>query len=291
MLPELIKTAMLGTERSFPQKENLPNFLHPAYERIMSSDATREDKYLKISALFFQIHQTSSKDIVFTEKINIAPLEEKAYISEKASRLLRQYLKKDDKLMILFALKCFEKVEKIVPPYLVPTLLDKAYTRMEWRALIAKSTGNRAVWLSQFDKRWQNVLDLEANNEKLAKKSEKVKISKEEETFRALNKIEQYALLEEMTKNDIGFYQYLKMLMTEDFVRFPQDFSQKIYAEFQKRYCSQGKEFYQNIALHLHSSLKSDLMEQTNQSYNSVGLFPNTAREMLEILMDRDDLL
>lgn len=291
MLSEIVKTAMLGTERSFPAKENLPTFMHEQYDRIVESSHSKEDKYLKISALFFQIHQTSAKANVFLDLINTAPDEEKKYISEKVNTMFRSFLKKDHKIMLIFSMKIFEKVEKIVHPIVVPQLLDMVYNKMEWRNTVANVCGNRANWLAEFNPRWKSVLNQEDNLEKIAKKAEKNKNDKETEVFLAYSKAEQYALLETYAKSDMTFYNYLKMLLTEDFIRFPADFSMKIWVELQKRYSGQPQNFYHFLALHLHSSLKMELMEQTNASHQSVGIHPNTAREMLEIMLDRDTII
>jgi hypothetical protein len=291
MLSEIVKIAMLGTERSFPAKENLPTFLHEQYDRIFQSENNKEDKYLKISALFFQIHQTSAKANVFLEKINTAPDEQKKYISEKVNTMFRSYLKKDNKIMLIFSMKMFEKVEKIVHPIVVPHLLDMVYGKIEWRNTVANVCGNRANWLVEFNTRWKNILNQDDNLEKIAKKADKNKSDKETEEFLKYSKTEQYALVDTYNKSDMLFYNYLKMLLTEDFIRFPADFSMQIWVELQKRYGGQQPNFYHFLALHLHSSLKMEVMEQTNASHQSVGVHPNIAREMLEIMLDRDTIV
>lgn len=291
MLAEIIKTAILGTERSFPQKELFPAFLHDTYSKIMQSDVSQEAKFLKLSAYIFQIQQTATKSqthYLLTEK---TPSEERPYTSEKANRMFRNFVKKENKLLIIFGLRMFEKAEKLVSPYEIPALLDLAYTKMEWRATIVAVCGKRAEWLSQFNVRWKPIFDLEANAEKLLKKNEKQKKTVIETDLSGLTKLQSYALLDTYLAIDSMFYRYLDTLMSEDFNRFPADFSMRVFQEINKRYCGQSPDFYQNLALYLHSSLKSELLEQTNQPFQNTGIHPNTAREMLEILMDRDDLI
>ncbi len=291
MLSEIAKTAMLGTERSFPAKESLPTSMYEQYDRIVQSDYTKEDKFLKISTLFFQIHQTSAKSAIFLEKTNTAPEEQKPYISEKINTMFWTYLKKDNKIMLLFALKIFEKAEKIVHPIVIPQLLDMVYSKVEWRNTVANVCGNRAQWLAEFNPRWKNILNQEDNLEKVLKKQEKNKSDKATEAFLKYSQSEQYALFETYSKSDTELYNYFKMLLTEDFIRFSADFSLKIWTELQKRYCGQQQNFYHFLALHLHSSLKMEVMEQTNAAHQSTGVHPNIAREMLEIMLDRDTIV
>jgi hypothetical protein len=291
MLAAIIKTAILGTERSFPEKTLFPTFLHDTYDDIMRSDLSQEAKFLKLSAYTFQIQQTATKSQMHHLVNEETPAEELPYASEKANFMFRNFVKKENKLLLIFALRMFEKAEKLVSPYEIPALLDLAYTKMEWRATIVAVCGKRAEWLSQFNIRWKPIFDLEANAEKLLKKSEKQKQTNIETTFSGLSMAEKYALMETYLSIDSMFYQYLDTLMSEDFIRFPADFSLRIFQEINKRYCGQGLHFYQNMALHLHSSLKSELLEQTNQSYQNTGIHPNIAREMLEVLMDRDDFI
>jgi hypothetical protein len=291
MLAAIIKTAILGTERSFPEKILFPTFLHDTYDEIMRSDISKEAKFLRLSAYTFQIQQTatkSQKHYLVSEK---TPQEERPHASEKANFMFRNFLKKENKLLVIFGLRMFEKAEKLVSPYEIPALLDLAYTKMEWRATIVAVCGKRAEWLSQFNIRWKPIFDLEANAEKLIKKSEKQKKTTMETAFAGLSTVQCYALIDTYLSIDSMFYHYLDALMNENFTRFPADFSLKIFQEINKRYCGQSPDFYQNIALHLHSSLKSELLEQTNQSFQNTGIHPNIAREMLENLMDRDDFI
>ena len=291
MLAAIIKTAILGTERSFPEKTLFPAFLHTTYDKIMQSDCSREAKFLKLSAYVFQIQQTATKPQINTFLNEKAPTETRPYASEKANFMFRSFLKKENKLLIIFALRMFKKSNKLVSPFEIPTLLDLAYTKMEWRETIVNVCGNRAEWLLQFNSRWKPIFDLEATLEKLVKKNEKQKKTELETTLAELPLTEQYALMDTYLSIDIMFYRYLYTLMNENFVRFPADFSLKVFQEINNRHCGQSLDFYQNIALHLHSSLKSELLEQTNQSFQNSGIHPNIAREMLEILMDRDDLV
>ena len=290
MLAPIIKTAILGTERSFPEKTLFPTFLHTTYDKIMQNDAlTREAKFLKLSAYVFQIQQTATKPQTHFFTSEKTPAEERSYASEKTNRMFRAFLKKDNKLLIIFALRMLEKMEKLVSPYEIPGLLDLAYTKMEWRETILNVCGKRAEWLAAYNPRWKPIFDLEANAEKLAKKNEKQKKTAIENDLENLGRLEQFALMDSYLSIDITFYHYLNALMTADFNRFSADFSTKIFYEINKRHCSQSLDFYQNLALHLHSSLKSELLELTNLSHQSTGIHPNIAREMLEILMDRDD--
>ena len=292
MLAPIIKTAILGTERSFPEKILFPIFLHATYDRIMKNEnLSREAKFLKLSAYVFQIQQTATKPQThfFT---NEKPLvEERLYASEKINRMFRAFLKKDNKLLIIFALRILEKTEKLVSPYEIPVLLDMAFTKIEWRETILNVCGKRAEWLATYNPRWKPIFDLEANAEKLAKRNEKQKKTVIEAELGNLSRLEQLALMYSYLAIDVTFYHYLNALMTTDFIQFSADFSLKVFQEINKRYCSQSLDFYQNLALHLHSSLKSELLELTNLAHQNTGINPNTAREMLEILMDRDDFL
>ena len=291
MLAPIIKTAILGTERSFPEKILFPTFLHPTYDRIMQRSESKEAKFLKLSAYVFQIQQAANKPLDNTFASEKTPAETRPYASEKANFMFRSFLKKENKLLIIFGLRMFEKVDKLVSPYEIPTLLDLAYTKMEWRETILCVCGNRAEWLLQYNLRWKIIFDKEATAEKIAKKSEKQKKTELETTLASLSSPDQYALVDTYLSIDVMFYRYLDALMNENFIRFSADFSLKVFQEINKRYCGQSLDFYQNVALHLHSSLKSELLEQTNQSFQNIGIHPNTAREMLEILMDRDDFI
>jgi Family of unknown function (DUF5691) len=287
MLQSVLKTAMLGTEKSFPAKDDFPPFLHLTYEKIMASDLTIEGKFLRLATYALHIEAATASLQKNTTSLPLPPTEDFIYVEKKVNQLLGAALEKKQLPMTMYIVQNANKQQKLVSPYHIPALLSLAEKNIEFRTAILNVCGKRAQWLATFYPKWEKLFDEAANIEKLMKKEKKVVKTVMEDTLSELSRADKYAYLKNI-KHDADFYAYFDVLLNKDFHRFPADFSLEIWSLLQKKHANKDISFYQTLALHLHSTVKMELMEQTNMSHQYIGITPTIARQMLDLMMDRD---
>ncbi len=157
---ELIKTALVGTERlepSIKQAIDIPDISN--YLETID----KEEKLLTLSGLVFKYNmagKTAEKldNIEFTssEKESLEILETK--FSEIINNLFHQY----SQLLTEF-LEQVVKAEKLFPPIFLPQLLDSGIKDKTLQEYIIKVAGKRGIWLAKQNKKWNYIFDQDIN--------------------------------------------------------------------------------------------------------------------------------
>ena len=155
---ELVKMALLGTEKLPLQTAVLPNKIREILEQSPEND--REAAFLKAAALTWLYQKAGQKpDRTPLPDIAVAPEENAAIAPPQYIALLRRILG-EEKLPIhlILSLLCQKMAAKnvLIPPDLLVSILTVAEkTELKKKTdLLQKVIGERGKWLAQFNKKW-----------------------------------------------------------------------------------------------------------------------------------------
>ncbi len=164
----LIKTALLGTERSAIDWSAMPETIQERQVAVIEN-RSQEEQFLSLLALATNYKNAGLipvKDIFDS----ILPSEEetKPYCSQQALSLLRYFLTEDNHpLLGIWLSQCADK-QLLVPPVFLPKLFDIARNSLEYREQVVKIMGNRGTWLLGLHPFFKHDLKLEISNENWA---------------------------------------------------------------------------------------------------------------------------
>ncbi len=152
----IIEHAMLGTGKKPLSTNDVEEAMVSVFETI-SADVTadNEDKFFHLASVAFNYRQTGSlpQHIKDVQEFP-APAELLSYCSTAAANNLKDILDTGSNGLLGFWLQqCFTK-QQLVPPALIPILLNKAVQQKNLRHLVTACCGNCGIWLSQFNKDW-----------------------------------------------------------------------------------------------------------------------------------------
>lgn len=164
---EIVNTAMLGTEKKPVTTEVFPVPLQEAAKLIAQNTTTdKEEQFLQLAALSFNFRQSGSKpQIEKALQISEAPPETQNYCSPRATQVAKDLLAEDNPNLLAYWLdRCVEK-QKLAPPELVPTLLNRAVNHKQLQQNVSIASGKRGQWLSQFNPAWTATAPAEDGEE------------------------------------------------------------------------------------------------------------------------------
>lgn len=148
----IVQTAMLGTA-----KKPVPVTGLDAAGSSVLANATldREEQFLQLASLAFNYRQAGVQPLL-KEGVGItpAPAEEKPYCSAAAAQALTEVLEEDSiGLLQLWLQRCVQS-QQLLPPVLLPALLQKSVQQKTLRPLVEQCMGHRGRWLCGFHKEW-----------------------------------------------------------------------------------------------------------------------------------------
>ena len=154
MLPEILKTAMIGTEKTLPTANTA--LLKEIEAQIAASREDKEDAFLKLTAAYLLLQEAGRQVPVIDHQHPAVPQEHKQYIAAEATSLLNQLVKTKESILLEYALyRCTAK-EKVVRPDLVPALLSLASATKE-NSHYLKACGERGRWLARLNDSWKSL--------------------------------------------------------------------------------------------------------------------------------------
>jgi len=152
---EIINTAMLGTGKKMPGKNDLPGDIAVLAAHIEQQPIDKEEQFLQMASLAFNVRQSGVSPLVNTNaSINIAATEEKPYCNEMAMRTLGDVLEGESISLLQLWLNLCNKAQQIIAPSVVPVMLQLAAQHKKMHTAIVQACGKRGEWLCQFNKDW-----------------------------------------------------------------------------------------------------------------------------------------
>jgi hypothetical protein len=150
-LQEIIKSALLGTEKYLPNTED--PLLQEVQQQITQKQEDKEDGFLKLAAAFFLMQEAGRKLPTQSYRHENAPTEAWGKISEKAAFLVASLIKGQQEQALLYALERCRQKQKLLSPDLVPVLLEMALKQKQIRSYL-DVCGSKGRWLAGINTEW-----------------------------------------------------------------------------------------------------------------------------------------
>jgi hypothetical protein len=152
----LTNIAMLGTDKSIPRNNDLPEEIAVITDAIEASETLdKEAKYLQTAALVYNYRQCGFSPL---KKPDIQPAKAEAetlhHCSSAAAGILNEILEEGNEILLELWLSACSKNGQLLKPFVLPTLLDKARTSPRLQSLIIACSGYRGLWLSRGNPDW-----------------------------------------------------------------------------------------------------------------------------------------
>lgn len=178
----ILNAAMLGTDKQGAGKSHFSEELAEVFELIDGvPEHDKETRFLNMAAAVFNFRQCG---LVPPRKPNLllnpAPAEFKHYCSAQASAVLNAILQENNPALLEMWLLACDKQALLIIPEMLPDLLEKAAQNNSLKHLVISCSGNRGLWISQFNSAWDYFHTL-PNEEvwQTGKLEERVKVLKE----------------------------------------------------------------------------------------------------------------
>lgn len=155
----IIQTAMLGTAKKPLNTSLLPPAMEAAAAAVTANAALdREEQFLQLASLAFNYRQAGVAPLQKSGvTITPAPAEEKPYCSAAAAQVLKDILEEDSAGLLLLWLQHCVEAGQLLPPVLLPVLLQKSIQQKALRHLLEQCMGHRGQWLCAFNANWQGI--------------------------------------------------------------------------------------------------------------------------------------
>jgi hypothetical protein len=158
----IIHAAMLGTDKPMPGSSDWPEDLTAIAEIIDgANNADKESRFLKKAAVIYNYRQCGFAPAQKTElTFTPAAPETYPYCSDIAAQLLNAILNEDNIPLLELWLTLCSQNQLLLPPDLLPAVLDKAIKAEKLQPLIIACSGNRGEWLSKLNPEWNYFASL-----------------------------------------------------------------------------------------------------------------------------------
>ncbi len=151
----IIQTAMLGTSKKQVRPVELNTQLEEVLKVIEESSADKEEQFLQLTAVAYNYRQCGTVALQKPDiQIDVATSEIYPYCSETAFHVLKDILEEENIPLLSLWLEMCMKKQQVVQPVIIPQLFAKAVQQKSLRKPILFCTGNRGLWLSQFNNEW-----------------------------------------------------------------------------------------------------------------------------------------
>jgi len=165
---EILHSALLGSDKRTVDPATLPPDLAPLAEQIAAETPDKEDRFLRLAAITFNYRQAGLLPLS-QEGLTLTPAEkeEKPYCSAQATLVLGDVLQENNAWLTHAWLRLCCKNGQIVPPDILPALLQAGATVKTLRAEIITCGGKRAKWLGRLNPDWAFIAGTGETKEEL----------------------------------------------------------------------------------------------------------------------------
>jgi hypothetical protein len=153
---DILHTAMLGTDKPSPGNTDWPEELAAIVDAVeLAGEQDKEILFLQKAAIVYNYRQCGFIPLQKSE-LSFAPAEAetKSYCSAVAQQLLTAILHEDNLPLLQLWLTHCNDGHQLLPPAMIPVVLDKAAKHEVIRQLAVNCSGNRGKWLSQYNPDW-----------------------------------------------------------------------------------------------------------------------------------------
>jgi len=153
----IINTAMLGTDKPMPARNDLPADIAEIDALIDAIDELdKEDRFLHKAAVISNYRQSGFVPLPKPEiTLAVADTETLPYCSAQAAAVLNGVLEEDNDWLLKYWLEHCAAKAQLLKPEMLPAVLDKARTVTGLQPLVIACSGKRGEWLSRFNPDWR----------------------------------------------------------------------------------------------------------------------------------------
>ena len=152
---DIVKAAMLGTSKAAPAAGTLPQEISDITAQANAID--KEEALLQTAALLLNYKKAGQ---VYPETQAALPVaKQEAYnaCSARSTEILIGILSQNNPLLLNKWIELCTDKQQLVPPQLLPQLLEKAKGDIPLRSLIEPIIGERGLWLATLNDEWAYV--------------------------------------------------------------------------------------------------------------------------------------
>jgi hypothetical protein len=151
---EIIKTALLGTDRYVPSEFGE---IQPFVDKLTQKQDNKEALFLKSSFAYFLYTEAGNIPPKQENESLVCPPESLEYLAQTTTENLKScFTANDDEIILYIIQKCYQ-ANKLIPPELVIPCLQKALSNKNNASMFLKVCGERGAWLCQLNPEWQKL--------------------------------------------------------------------------------------------------------------------------------------
>lgn len=156
MNTELLKAALLGTDRHMPE---IPPSAPEIYTKIMALPTGKEDRFLKMAFVSLLYEEAGAKPFAVDSHLPECPPEPQPVVSGQLAVWLQSALKDQNDVLFAFLVFMVEQRNEVIQPQHVPALLDRALAGKHDRQKLMRICGATGRWLCNLNARWKVLRD------------------------------------------------------------------------------------------------------------------------------------
>ncbi len=154
MQEEIIKTALLGTEKYQPGFGSIP-VLKVLTDKIAETKSDKEDELLKNAAIVFLYEESGQSAIQSNLTVEECPEETNELANDLIATLIRSSLLTKDDILFEYLIHYCIKEGKVLPSVLTPDVLDKALENKKKAEKLLLVCGETGKWLYRLNPKWR----------------------------------------------------------------------------------------------------------------------------------------
>lgn len=153
----IIQTALIGTEKKPLAIQDFETDLAEVLATVQANNQIdNEEKFLQTAAIVYNYTNCGTQPLLATNfEQTFADEEENDYCNQASEQVLKDILLEESIPLLQLWLQQCKDANQLIPPQLLPTILDKAVQHKYLKSLVESCMGNRGVWLGKFNTAWQ----------------------------------------------------------------------------------------------------------------------------------------
>ncbi|TAE47734.1 MAG: hypothetical protein EAZ89_17090 [Bacteroidetes bacterium] len=151
---EIIKSAMLGTDKYFPQYLSES---HDFFAKIAAEETEKEVRFLRLAAAAFIYEEAGEAGLHLPVALPPCPEEKRPVIDTATTSHFEAALQEKDNVLLFYLIHRCHIRQRVVSSGLVTRMLDKALEHKKKAEALIQVCGETGAWLCRINPRWQEL--------------------------------------------------------------------------------------------------------------------------------------
>ncbi|MDX2245941.1 MAG: DUF5691 domain-containing protein [Bacteroidia bacterium] len=151
-IPEVLKSALLGTDKYMPAID--PDL--PVLQKLETEE--KESTFLRQANLLFLMDEAGQPLRKLETQISPCFEEQEQEVSDQDMQRLNMFLTTNDEILFEYFISVCNRKNKVIQPYLVPAVLNKALSRIKTASPFINACGEAGRWLCTLNRHWEPLL-------------------------------------------------------------------------------------------------------------------------------------